>query len=78
MKTVVFLKDHLNNKAGDSAEVTDEQANYFIRCKVAEEKKEEKKPAPTPEPKKEVPPAPAVQPAPKVEVKPNADDKKPA
>jgi hypothetical protein len=32
---VKFLKDHLKNKAGDVAFVTDERANYFQRHKVA-------------------------------------------
>ena len=41
---VQFLKDHLDNKAGDVVEVTEDRANYFIMNNVAEKhvKKETK------------------------------------
>jgi len=35
MAKVKFLKDHLDNKANQSVEITDEQANYFERTGVA-------------------------------------------
>jgi hypothetical protein len=37
MKTVTFLKDHLDKKGGDSIEVSDERAHYFERTGVAKE-----------------------------------------
>lgn len=36
MPKVKFLKDHLQHKAGDVAQTTHGEANYFIRCGVAE------------------------------------------
>lgn len=37
MATIVrFLKDHLRHRQGDLSSITDERANYFISCGVAE------------------------------------------
>lgn len=37
MATIVrFLKDHLRHRQGDFSSITDERANYFISCGVAE------------------------------------------
>lgn len=47
MPKVKLLKDHLDNKEGEVMEVSEERANYFQRCGVAEEVKEEEKKAPT-------------------------------
>jgi hypothetical protein len=33
---IKLLKNHLKNVEGDVLEVSDEQANYFVRCKVGE------------------------------------------
>jgi len=40
---VKFLKNHLDNKKGDIAEVETQRARYFINVGVAKEHKEEKK-----------------------------------
>lgn len=40
-KKIKFLKDHLRHKAGEKALITDEAANYFIKCGVAVELKSE-------------------------------------
>lgn len=39
-KKVKFLKDHLRHRVGEKALITDEAANYFIKCGVAVEIKE--------------------------------------
>lgn len=45
---IKFLKDHLQHKKGDTANVNDWRANYWIKTGVAEkaaEKKQKKAPA---------------------------------
>jgi len=39
---VKLLKDHLDSKAGDVVDVTEQRANYWIKVGVAEIKKETK------------------------------------
>lgn len=62
MKKVTFIKAHIDHKAGDTIEVTDERANYFERVGVAKEYVEEKK-AEQPKPAPQAPAQPAAKPA---------------
>jgi hypothetical protein len=52
---VKFLKDHMQHKTDDEADVHEEQANYFIRCNVAEEVKEKQETQPAKEKKEFTP-----------------------
>lgn len=35
MAKVKFIKDHLRHKTGEVADIIDDRAVYFVRCKVA-------------------------------------------
>jgi hypothetical protein len=41
---ITFLKDHLENKKGDTKEVEYSLGNYFVLTKVGEESRDKKEP----------------------------------